>query len=552
MATTSTDLIQSTPQAAESAGLVSAFKGFDRLPAARQFGLLVALAGAIAIAVAAGMWSQSPDYTMLYGRMSDTEAMEVIDALNRHQIKHRVDVHSGTIMVPQDQVHSARLQLAGDGLPRGNSQAMGYEILDQQSGFTTTQRAEDSRHQRALEGELAKSISLLSLVRSARVHMALARPSAFLRENRQSSASVIVHLAQGKKLSDNDVSGIVHLVASSVADLEPERVTVVDQNGRLLTQRGNVDDLGFDESRFEFTRRIEQSYVDRILDIVTPVVGHDGVRAQVVASVDFTQSESTEEIWEPDDTAIRSEIVDEENSVQESAGGVPGALTNQPPPAGTVEPEAGTEAQAQPVRSSRELRRNYELDRRVSHTRLAPGQVTRISVAVVIDHLRSVDEEGNMQLTPRTEEEIAHVRSLVEKTVGYTPERGDSVEVVNTAFFTPPPAPEVAEPPIWEQPWLWQIAKQVVAPLALIVMLMMILKPTFRNLSTHPGVAAVGGQAAGGAMALPPGSVNEADLIPVPPDEAEIKQAMSSTRQLVADDPARAAQVVREWMADDS
>lgn len=428
----------------------------------------------------------------------------------------------------------ARVRLAGEGLPRGDSSAMGYELLDQDVGFTITQRSEDSRHQRAQEGELSRSIASLSLVQSARVHLALAKPTSFLRDRRTSSASVIVHLKQGKSLSERDVSGIVHLVASSVADLEPQRVTVVDQSGRLLTGSANDDAFAADDEQFEYARRVEQRYVERILDILMPVVGADGVRAQVVADLDFTQTEQSEERFEPQ-TVLRSEKVDEESSSRPTAEGVPGSTSNQPPATGilasldTPEPD--------PVNTRKSSVRNWEVDRQVSHTRYAPGRLTRLSVAVVIDHNRTLDEEGNLQATARSDEQMAQIRSLVQRAVGLLPERGDSLEVVNEAFYQLPAPSELEPEPIWQQPWLWQALKQFVAPLAVLILLLLIFRPTIRNLAVVPPPA----------PALPLESDGAGDDEPNP---AQLQQKVNNTQAMISNDPARAAQVVSDWLSD--
>ncbi len=525
---------------ADSNSLAAAWRGFERLPGLRQAALIVLLAGSLALAGAGVLWSQQPDYTLLLGNVPDAQKAEVIDALTRNGIKHRLDLGSGSILVPQADVYTARLRLAADNLLNNSAGATGYELLDQDVGFTMTQRSEDSRHQRALEGELARSINSLSMVQSARVHMALARPSAFLRDRRQSSASVIVHLYDGKTLSERDVRGIVHLVAASVADMEPSRVTVVDQNGRLLTKDVEQEEFSSDSERLDYTQRLEQRYMDRILDIVIPVIGSNGVHAQVVAEVDFTRSEQTAEKFDPDTIALLSEQTEESTTNEPAAQGIPGALSNQPPPAAEVgTADAEGQPTPAPTQSTKIANRNYEVDRQVSHTQYAPGGLQRLSVAVVVDHMRSVDDEGAVTLTPRSEEEMARIQALVEKAVGFNAQRGDTVEVANVAFYQPPEAEPVAAAPIWEQPWLWQMGKQVLAPLGVLVLLLTIFRPTFRNLSTAP--------------ALPqPQPVEPAEdqnaLAHL--DSNQMNQMVGQSRSIVAEDPARAAQVVSEWLAD--
>ncbi|MEM7705811.1 MAG: flagellar basal-body MS-ring/collar protein FliF [Pseudomonadota bacterium] len=525
---------------ADSNSLAAAWSGFERLPGLRQAALIVLLAGSLALAGAGVLWSQQPDYTLLLGNVPDSQKAEVIDALSRNGIKHRLDLGSGSILVPQADVHTARLRLAADNLLNNSAGGTGYELLDQDVGFTMTQRSEDSRHQRALEGELARSINSLSMVQSARVHMALARPSAFLRDRRQSSASVIVHLYDGKSLSERDVRGIVHVVAASVADMEPARVTVVDQNGRLLTKDVEQEEFSSDSERLDYTQRLEQRYMDRILDIVTPVIGSNGVHAQVVAEVDFTRSEQTEERFDPETIALRSEQTNESTTSEMEAQGIPGALSNQPPPAAEIgADDPAAQNPATPTQSNKTANRNFEVDRQVSHTQYAPGGLQRLSVAVVVDHMRSIDEEGAVTLTPRSEDEMARIQALVEKAVGFDAQRGDTVEVANVAFYQPPEAEPAVAAPIWEQPWLWQMGKQLLAPLGVVLLLLTIFRPTFRNLSTAP--------------ALPepkPIETAEDQNALAHLDSNQMNQMVGQSRSIVAEDPARAAQVVSEWLAD--
>ncbi len=522
-----------------SGNLAAAWRGFDQLPGLRQIGLIVLLAGSLALAGAGVIWSQQPEYTLLYGKLPESQTAEVIDALNRNGIKHRLDPGTGSVLVAQADLYSARLRLAGEGIPRSGADAAGYELLDQDVGFTMTQRSEDSRHQRALEGELARSITSLSMVQSTRIHMALARPSAFLRDRRQSSASVIVHLHNGKTLAERDVRGIVHLVAASVADMDPSRVTVVDHNGRLLTKDTDEQAFASDSERLDYAQKMEQRYVDRILDIVIPVIGSNGVHAQVVADIDFTRSEQTQETFDPESIALRSEMTNESASSEPQAQGIPGALSNQPPPAAEIGPNGVAEAAVGPTENSRAATRNYEVDRQVSHTQYAAGGLQRLSVAVVVDHMRSIDEEGAVTFTPRSEEEMARIRALVEKAVGFDVDRGDTVEVANVAFYQPPEMEAAAEMPIWEQPWLWQMGRQVIAPLAVVLLLLMVFRPTFKTLSAAP------------ALPQPePAPALEDDNALAHLDSNQMNQMVSQSRSLVAEDPARAAQVVSEWLAD--
>ena len=535
---TTKELTPSPPAAAQPTGtLLSALRGLDRLPGLRQFGLIIAMAAALAVAMAAVLWSRQPNYTMLYAQLGDTDTVEVIDALNRHQIDHRIDFGSGAVLVPSTDVQNARLRLAGDGLPRNRTSLQGNELLEQDPGFTMSRRSEDSRHRRATEGELARSIASLTPIQSARVHLAIAESTTFIRSRRPPSASVILQLYRDQQLNQNDVSGIVHLVASSVAGLSTDQVTVVDQSGRLLTQQNDQAQLWYDGSRFELTRRIEQSYVDRIVDILAPLVGSHGIRAQVVATMDFTETERTEETWNPDNKAIRSEQLDQETNAVQTASGIPGSLSNQPPGATAANSSAGAEDAVKRTKSTR----NFEVDKSVSHTRFAPGKLERLSVAVVVDHDRQVDSEGAATNEPRSAAEITHFNSLVSQAVGIDPERGDTVVVVSMPFQVPDLLPDAEAPAIWTQPWLWQGLKQAVGPLLALLAFFLILRPTIRRLAAQQDSAYTSE-----AQALLAGGSLEGEA----PTGSSVKQIISGAQGLVAEDPARAAQVVREWVTE--
>ena len=385
-------------------------QGFQGLPALRQLGLMIGLAGSVALGVAVVLWSQEPNYTVLYGSLAAKDAGEVVEALKRSEIKFTLDPSTGSVMVESSKIHTARMELAKSGLPEGGS--MGFELLDKQQGFGTSQFIETKRYQRALEGEISRTIAELRNVSSARVHLAIPKRSVFLRDRTSPTASVMVDLYSGRKLDDEQIAAIVHLVSSSVPHLTPEDVTILDQRGNLLSSGSSSDSMGPSSSQFSYNRKLEQTYKNRIQDLLEPVVGAGKVRATINADLDFTVTERTEETYNPDLAAVRSEQTTEDvSSSSDAASGVPGALSNQPPKAGSLRGAQGEFDSATGTAgvngNSRKSRvRNFELDKTVSHTKLSSGNIRRLSVAVVIDNKQEVDEDGEITNKPWTDAEM--------------------------------------------------------------------------------------------------------------------------------------------------
>lgn len=525
------------------------FEGFVNLPAVRQVGLMFGLAASVALGVAVVLWSQEPSYSVLYANLGSKDASQVMDALQKQGVKYRLDEKTGALMVPSSSVHELRLKLADEGLPR--SSGTGLDILQQKQEFGTSQFMETARYQHALEGELARSITTINSVENARVHLALPKQTAFIRERQQPSASVLVTLYPGRTLEEAQVAAIAHMVAAGIPNLEPGRVTVVDQSGRLLSSKQQANAV-VNQEQFEYTRKLEDSYIARIENIVAPIVGMQGVRAQVSAEVDFTVTEQTQETYNPDLPALRSEQLYEERSASEGAQGIPGALTNTPPAPATVpERAAGQPGAAGPVQSGKSLNRatkNYELDRTISHSKLATGQVRRLSVAVVIDDRQVVGPNGEMVREARSAEEIERIAALVREAVGYNAQRGDTVNVLNASFQTAQAVEPLPEPPLWKQPWVMDVSKQLLGALVVILLLFGVLRPLLRSLATVkpqpvPVAAAEGGMSEdrltlggpGGVMHLPQHSTYEGNL--------------GMIRDMARQDPKHVAQVVKTWVA---
>jgi flagellar M-ring protein FliF len=529
-------------------------------PAVRQILMLVAVAGAVALGVMAAFWGQTPNYGLLYGNLNDKDTGGVIEALTKSNIPYKIDEGSGAVLVPAKQVHGARLKLAGMGLPRGTG--TGFELMDEKPAFGNTQFQEVARYQRAIEGEIARSIMTLSNVQSARVHLAIPRQSAFIREREHPSASVLLNLYSGRAIEPDQVSAIVHLVAASVPNLITDRVTVIDQKGKLLTSSDATRDLSSSSNQIEYRRKLEESYARRIEEILTPITGTGSVKAQVAADVDFTITETARESYNPQGQLVRSEQTAEEmNNGGASAGGIPGALSNQPPgaasvPETTVKPPAGQKpattaaAAAQAantnnasVSTSKRATRNYEIDKTISHTKQPTGIIRRLSVAVVVDDIVSTSKAGKISRKARTPDELTRMTALVREAVGFDEKRGDSVNVTNAAFSTPAAAGAIEEPPLWKQEWLWDIARQVGGGLLALIVLLMVVRPLLRGLQARPAGGAYAGGVSDDRLSL--GAPNQSGA----PSgyDAQMTAARTSAQQ----DPKRVAQVVKQWVATD-
>ncbi|HUL12068.1 MAG TPA: flagellar basal-body MS-ring/collar protein FliF [Methylococcaceae bacterium] len=553
-------------------------RGFVQLPRGRQLGFIVALALAFAIGVAVLLWSQKPEYEQLFMNIPEKDAGEIVEALKKLNAEYELDRATGAIRVPADQLHELRLKLASQGLPR--EAGMGFEILDKEPGFGTSQMMEAARHQRALEGEIARSIMTIRSIKSARVHLALPKESVFVRQAKKSSASVVVDLHSGYGLEPGQVEAIVHLVASSVPQLEPGQVTVVDQRGHLLNSRENANEIYMTSKQFDYKKQVEEHLIERIENILSPVVGRDGLRTQVTADIDFTVTERTQELFNPDLPALRSEQTTEEQSRQGAAAqGVPGALSNQPPPAGVApelasgqkNPQAGAQPgqspqQGQePMNASKSATRNYELDKTISHSRLGTGDVRRLSVAVVVDNQRVTQPDGSVVMQPFSDEDLTRFSNLVKEAVGFDVTRGDRVTVTNAAFRTEDALPAV---PWWEQAWVWPLFKQVCAGLVIILLILGVLRPAVKGLTKRgeaeiaaAQAAAGGGEGGRASNAVTAGAAgvqsnqelltlgsNGEDLLLLEAPQSYEKR-LEYAQRAIDQDPKRVAQLVKTWMS---
>lgn len=551
--------------------LVARFQGFSRQPATRQLALLFGLAASIALGVGLVQWAVAPNYKPLYGTMAPEDTNQVIAALEAGGVDYRMDRRTGMVAVPADQVHRSRLMLAGEGYPRG--EGVGFESLYREQEIGLSSFMEQARYHRALESELSRTISALQSVRSARVHLAMAKQSAFLRDRERPAASVMLNLYAGQGLGDRQLAGIVHLVSSSVPNLDSEQVSVVDQQGKLLSGQGTDEEFGFTQEQYRYARQLESNYRQRILDILEPILGADAVRAQVAADIDFTRIERTSETYAPE-SRVRSEQIAEETSNQRFAGGVPGTLSNEPPldttvlanqPPGIVNADGTVDEENRalpPARSSRRSTINYEMDKTISHIRETPGSLRKLSIAVVLDHVDAAGEDGDVSSQALPQERIDEVTALVREAVGFDADRGDTVSVISASFVeaqavedTPMP-----EPSFLEQDWIWQLGKGLLALIVLLALIFVVLRPlmTFSAAPIMPspqGLQAPGGQA---VAAL--GSGTGSAMGTMADDQVTLggqvgagggyQQQLQMARSVASGEPERAAQVVRNWVSD--
>jgi flagellar M-ring protein FliF len=536
---------------------------FNKLPIRRQLMILLMVSASIAIGIIVAMWTRSPDIVPLYAQLDPTETQTIMDSLDSMGVSYKYDRTNG-IMVNIDKVDNVRMKLAAQGLPK--TSAVGYELLDQSSNFGTSQFMENVRYRRSLEGELAKTIMGLDAIRSARVHLGLPRQTSFIKRKNISSASVMVDLYGGRILTPEQVMGIVYLVSSSVAGLTTEHVSVIDQTGKLLT---STADLAYMSSTIEasnYSSKKEQAYARKIQELLEPMLGPNSVRAEVSAFFDFTQSEEThEEFKNEKPTAVRSEALTEEARSDNPPVGIPGALSNQPPSIATA-PESltgptdnnnnnnnatGTANAQNTTNKTEELKnyrntatRNYELDKKISHTKYTPGTLVRLSVAVVLnDKLTGYDPKGLPIRQPLTAAELTKVEDLVKQAIGYNAGRGDSVSIVNTPFAVEPP---IAEPvsifkdpsQILQKPWFAALMKNLSGGAFLLFLIFGIMRPIVKMLAEFK-------------QDIPQTEEEiEAQKLSLPPTDEVTQQRVDHVKQLAHEDTKKAAQVVMNWVGD--
>ncbi|OHZ02611.1 flagellar basal-body MS-ring/collar protein FliF [Salinicola sp. MIT1003] len=564
----------------------------NRLQRNPRIPLIVAGAAAVAIVIALLLWARSPEYRVLYSTLTDADGGRIITQLDTMGIPYEFSEGGQALLVPADQVRQTRLRLAEQGLPEASG--VGFELMDDQA-FGISQFAEQVNYQRALEGELARTIGTLGSVERARVHLAMAKPSVFVRESEPASASVVLDLQPGRVLGEGQVNAIVHMVSSSVPQLAIDDVTVIDQNGDLLS-RSNRNTNQLDGSQLDYVNNLEDQYAQRIEAILAPIVGARNVRAQVTAQIDFSQREQTAERYgpnqAPNEAAVRSQQTSSSyQSNGDLAMGVPGALSNQPPGVAASPINAqGTQAQTDGAddadnadnqnadtqgtetadttdtgRARHDSTINYEVDRTVEHVKEHSGDIERLSAAIVVNYRDGVDEDGNPTQVALSDTEMEQIRGLVRQAMGFSAARGDALEVVNSPFQID--AQDFDTLPWWQTPEVWSLGKSVlkylVVALVALFLWFKVVKPLLRRQTAEPAPApvaapapATGAAAAAGAASYQAVSDSGVSDEPVEGSRRErsrrgassYEQDLKEVREIAQEDPRLVAMVVRSWM----
>src|SRR5574343_90816 len=552
-------------------------EAFNRLGSQQKLVFIFAVAALFAIIVGTILWSRQPDWKTLFSNLNEKDGGAIVSALEQQNIPHRYS-DNGALQVPADRVHDIRLKLASQGLPRGGM--VGFELMENQK-FGVSQFAEQVNYQRGLEGELARTIQSIGSVQSARVHLAIPKPSVFVREEQKPTASVMLNLYPGRTLDAGQIAGITHLVSSSVPHLPAANVTVIDQSGALVSQLKNkLTEAGLDPTQIKYVREIESIVVKRIEDILNPMLGQGNYKVQVAADIDFSQTEQTAETYRPNNTpeatSIRSQQNNETASVNHAAGGVPGALTNQPPVPATAplttpatgnapaqpgkpgeQPAGKIDAAGQPISTSKNSTINYEVDKTIRHTRQGMGDIRRLSAAVVVNHRKDVDKNGKPITKPLGDTEMKQINDLVREAMGYSKERGDTLSVAN-APFTAVDKSET-ELPIWKDPenvsYLKDIVKYLLIAGIVAFLYLKVIQPSLKTMfppppeEAKPGFGEGEGAGAFGGAGLPGGEAEgEEGGTHVQIDHYAVK--LQKARDIAEKDPKAIANMIKDWMGD--
>ena len=540
----------------------------SRLSNQQKILLMVAVAAIIAIAVAASTWLKQADYRILFSNIGERDGGAIIAALDQMNIPYKFNESGGAIMIPGGKVHEVRLRLASQGLPK--SGGVGFELLENQK-FGVSQFAEQINYQRGLEGELARTIQSIGAVQVARVHLAIPKPTVFVREELKPSASVLLNLYPGRALEPSQIAGIQNLVAASVPNLATTSVTLIDQSGTMLSQlKSKLTEAGLDPTQLRYVQEVESNATKRIEAILEPIVGKGNVRVQVAADIDFSQSEQTAETHRPNSTppdiSIRSQQISESASATPSAQGVPGALTNQPPvpatapltqppvagagaaaPTGQPVPgqlnaagvQAAINSVAQPINTRKDSTINYEVDKTIRHTKQSIGAIKRLSAAVVINHRK--DAKGAVK--PLPDADLKQINDLVREAMGYNKDRGDTVSVANAPFTKIESS--TVDIPLWKDPEILALAKELFKYLAiagiLAYLMLKIVIPLVKTMLTPPPPQAH--QKLGGTVDI----LDEENATPEQKAAQSFDQKISQARDMAQQDPKVVANIIKDW-----
>ena len=544
--------------AEQKSGLAGAMGNVDFL---RQITIVMALAICLAIAIFVIMWANQPEYRFLT-KLPTEQLIKTMDFLDSNKVDYRQE--NNTISVQSDEYQSIKLMLAREGLSEGPSE--GSEILMQDMGFGVSQRLESERLKHSREQQLARTIEQLQTISRARVLLAIPRDNVFAKREKNPSATVVLTLRRGRLLSEEEVDSVVDIIASAVQSLDPNRVTVTDQNGRLLNSGSQDSVSSRSRKEFEIEQKREKEYMDKIDSILIPVIGLGNYTAQVDVAMDFTNTEETQRRYNPDLPALRSEMKVEDNTIGGLLGGIPGALSNQPPLESNIPEDAtGTaQQQAMPGRKHTESTRNYELDEAISYTKQQTGVIHRISVSVALDYLPGTNAEGESVPTPRSVQEMANIRRLLQGSIGFDLQRGDSLEVV-TLPFSRPDIIDVEQLPMWQEPWFLKLLKLVMGAIVIIVLILAVVRPMLKrliypdqtpndygdkSLDSHIDLGdetmdmLTSDFDAGAVGFAPDGSLQLPDL-------HRDEDVLKAVRALVANEPELSSQVVKSWLNED-
>lgn len=541
----------------QKSGLAAAMGNVDFL---RQMTIVIALAICFAIAVFVIMLANQPEYRFLT-KLPTEQLIKTMDFLDSNQVEYRQE--NNTISVESDEYQNVKLMLAREGLSDAPSE--GSEILMQDMGFGVSQRLETERLKHSREQQLARTIEELKSISRARVLLAIPRENVFAKREKNPSATVVLTLRRGRLLSEEEVDAVVDIVASAVQSLDPNRVTVTDQNGRLLNSGSQDSVSSRSRKEFEIEQKREAEYMDKIDSILIPVVGLGNFTAQVDVAMDFTNTEETQRRYNSDLPALRSEMKVEDNTIGGLLGGIPGALTNQPPLDSNIPEDAtGGQQRTMPGRKHSESTRNYELDEAISYTKQQTGVIRRISVSVALDYLPGLNAEGEPTPTARSVQEMANIRRLLQGSIGFNLQRGDSLDVV-TLPFSRADVIEVEAVPLWKDPTIYKYAKLIGAVILIAILFFAVVRPMLKRL-IHPEQTPndygdksldshidLGDETmdmltsdfdAGAVGFAPDGSLQLPDL-------HRDEDILKAVRALVANEPELSSQVVKSWLNED-
>lgn len=533
-----------------------ALQRINELSQRQKLSAAAAIALAIAMLVGVWLWSRAPEYAVLFSNLEERDGGAIVTALQQQNVPYRLSPTGNAIMVPAETVHDIRLRLAAQGLPKGG--LVGFEVMENQR-LGVSQFLEQINFQRALEGELSRTVQSISTVSAARVHLAIPKQTGFLRDEQKPSASVMVTLLPGRVMDPTQVAGIVHLISSSVPQMTNERVSVIDQNGNLLTKGSDpLRNMGLDASQISYVREVEDGFRRRIEDLLKPMLGENNYKAQVTAELDFNQVEQTAEIYKPNpspDQAIRSQQTTEQQTRELGPGGVPGALANQPPVPATApitNPNVdGTAAGANPpLNSNRSATLNYELDRTIQHTRQALGQIKRMSVAVVVNQRTETQPNGTTRSVPLTEEELTRITNLVREAMGFNQARGDSLNVSSAPFAESGDGGEAV--PLWKDPEMLMLAKELgkylLLALAMGFVYFGVIRPLIKAVAPPPPAVSEE-EAAEAAAAAGEGEEGEDAVVSLSGAHVmTFEEKLAHARELAKTNPKLVANLLKEWL----